>query len=135
MTRESKKVVKNLKQQSVLYQNNLHELFRTKMPVIGFLVSMKNHKLRSVVPKLFSSSLCFNTSSKMSHCVVKLPQKIPRENGYKTSKSLELSVFSSYKLVRKQNFKSLILITYISILAYAYFLIYFLKYDDQSFTD
>ena len=44
-----------------------------------FWVSMKNHDLRSVVPKLFSSALCLKTSSEMSHCEVKLPQKIPRD--------------------------------------------------------
>ena len=78
--RELKKVVKNLKQQSVLYQNNLHELFRPKIPVVYLWVCMKNHDLRSVVPKLFSSgsALCFKTRSEMSHCEVKLSQKIPR---------------------------------------------------------
>ena len=49
------------------------------MPVVYFWVSMKNHELRPVVPKHFSSALCLETSSEMTYCEVKLPQKIPRD--------------------------------------------------------
>ena len=95
--REWKKVVKNIKQQSILYQINLHELFRLIMPVIYFWVSMKNHDFRSVVPKLFSNALCLLTSSEMSNCGVKLPQKIPRGPSQVQSIEILKSIFSLYR--------------------------------------